>query len=170
MVAVYATIRRGPGCGRIVNHALEHLTPQWIGPDHATRYRRAEITVSIGVCRNCLISIVDSGSLPELLEADEEECLVPAYWTTDGKPVIMPPCPWSRIRAKVGERVARVERFIHQVFISGPVELIRARLHRDIEHTAAGLAIFGREIARLNRDFLDCVNARLALRRNARRA
>src|SRR5215831_9290594 len=61
------------------------------------------------------------------------------------------------------KRDARIERLVDQVVIHGSVDLIGSRLHRVVEETAPNLSVFRREVACLDRDFLDGIHTRLHL-------
>src|SRR6202035_3867879 len=62
---------------------------------------------------------------------------------------------------------AGVKDFVHEVVVGAPVKLVGARPHRDIEHTAADLAIFRGVVTGLNRGLLNRIDARLGLLGNA---
>src|SRR2546425_3895306 len=86
-----APVRGSASSRRIVDHAFQHLPPKWVGPDNLghSRYGCAEITIPICQRRNRLKLVINVLGFAELLEVDEEECLVPAYRTTYGEAVII---------------------------------------------------------------------------------
>src|SRR5439155_21319452 len=152
-IAVQPAIGRGLRRCRIVDHAFQHLPSEWIRTDdfRRGRYRLTEITASIGEGRYRLKLVVDVLRLAELLKVKKEERLVAAYRTTDRAAVIVSPRPRPGVLDRVvGERVPRVERFVHEIVVHRPMNLVGSGLHRDVKDTAAHLPILSGIIAGIN--------------------
>ena len=108
-------------------------------------------------------------ALAELLEVEEEECLVftvvqfrNAERSAQREPVVV---PVQRVldvtdagRRVVRERYARVQSVVLEIVVTGAVELIGARLHGEVDVSAANLAVLSREIAGLDGHFLNGVH------------
>ena len=122
--------------------------------------------------RDCNRIIVNVLGLAEFLVTEKEEGLVVTivdfrnpYWAAKRATVIVP----ARYRSEqtsvsvVGERHARVERFIDEVIVARTMELISARLHCHVEDATARLSELGRIVTGLNCEFLNGIDARLRL-------
>ena len=173
---------RAPG-GGIVDFTSEHWPAKNIGTETLVAVGdecSAEITGAIGGRGNRDGHVVDDLRFAELLEIEKEKCLVLAviklgnlHRATNGKPIVVA----SGTRAnelivssaigqtRVGERRSGVEDFVDEIIVDRAVKLVGAGLDIDVEQSAADRAIFRREIAGLDGDFLDCIYAWLSLRR-----
>ena len=74
------------------------------------------------------------------------------YRPSDAAAVIVSPVlrPEQMAIAAAGERNSRSQVFVHKVLKRAAVELVRAGLGNQVEHAAAHLTIFGREIGGLH--------------------
>ena len=79
------------------------------------------------------------------------------HWTARGEAVVVP----AKLTSCVGERAIGVERFVGEVVVCAPMELIGARSHGDVEDASACLAEFSGIVTSLHRVFLDRIHARL---------
>src|SRR6185312_10153508 len=70
--------------------------------------------------------------------------------------------------SSIGDAMVRkgqpgIQSLVDQVVIGAAMEGIRAGLHRVVEISAGSLSVFRREVAGLNREFLDGVHTALAV-------
>ena len=157
--------------GGVVNHVFEDRASQPVGGHLAAGERFAEIAPSIRQCRHRNREVADLG-LAELFKIDEEECLIVTvidlrqHRTTETEtPIVSPFAVPHRMPVPiVGKRPARVKRFVDEIVVNAPMELVGPRPHGHVEQTTARLAVFSREVAGLDRDLLDGFHALLCLR------
>ena len=159
-----------------VRRAQRVLTgyPDWagrlpdVGPKFASPPGFPAVHCRQGRGRN---QIVRGHALAELLEVEEEECLVftvvqfrNSDRSAQREPVVVP-VQWvldvPGAAGVDGERQARVQSRVLEIVVRGAVVLVGARLHGVVDVSAAHLPILSREIAGLDRHFLNGVHTLL---------
>src|SRR5579871_4051048 len=156
-----------------------HIQRRWVWTNRIkyaiARYRLSREIVDQWVCRGVVRgkisrSLRDSRDdglvrkadvVAKSLPVSKEENLVPLERAAQGNSILILLNWGSRHIGSVVEEAVGIENGVAEVFIRGPVDLVRPRFSREVQHTAVVFAVFRADVIGLYAKFLNRI-----LRRN----